>query len=45
MSRLRSRTTTRSFGPLRAGVRGLFDIRSLYVKLPFGYRWVIWERK
>jgi hypothetical protein len=42
--RLRSRTTTRTPLPgLRASVRGLTDVRSIYIPLGFGYRWEIYK--
>jgi hypothetical protein len=42
--RLRSRTTTRKPLPgLRASVRGLADVRSIYIPLGFGYRWEIYK--
>jgi hypothetical protein len=42
--KLRSRTTTREPLPgLRASVRGLADVRSIYIPLGFGYRWEIYK--
>jgi hypothetical protein len=41
--KLRSRTTTRRFLGLRASVRGLADVRSIYIPLGFGYRWEIYK--
>jgi hypothetical protein len=42
--KLRSRTTTRKPLPgLRASVRGLADVRSIYIPLGFGYRWEIYK--
>lgn len=42
--RLRARTRTERAGVLGFSVRGLFSLRSIYVRLPFGYRWEIWKR-
>lgn len=41
--KLRSKTTTRRFLGIRASIRGLFDVRSVYIPLPFGYRWELFK--
>ena len=42
--KLKSRTTTRTPLPgLRASVRGVADVRSIYVPLPFGYRYELFK--
>ena len=43
--KLRSKTRTRSFLGIRASVRGLLDVRSIYIPLGFGYRWELFKAK
>lgn len=44
-AKLKRRTITRRFLGLRASVRGIFGLRSIYIPLPFGYRISLWEKE